>query len=217
MKSLIESWNKHIQEVNKTNHASIVVIEDDGKVLFLYRGNKGGSLNNVWAFVGGHGELNETPEETARRETKEETGLTLHSLKKLFSEKRKPLLLHYFHCNDWSGTVDKGAVLEEHEDYKWISPSDIGEYDVARNTENVLSKIGLLDEIVEKPNYFADPPERDTSNEVTIKKQAHDRYAVVFNGRTVATSKTYAGALVKKRAYEKKELSVIIDPNNDIV
>lgn len=57
-----------------------VLILRNGKVLFGKRkGNHGG---NTYAPPGGHLELGETPEQTAARETLEETGLKLKNIKR---------------------------------------------------------------------------------------------------------------------------------------
>lgn len=52
--------------------AGIALLADD-KILLLKRGN-GGDFPGHWCFPGGHAEPMETPEQTARRETLEETG-----------------------------------------------------------------------------------------------------------------------------------------------
>lgn len=51
----------------------VAVIQRDNKVLMGHRIGK--HANNCWGFPGGHMEFGESPEETAIRETYEETGL----------------------------------------------------------------------------------------------------------------------------------------------
>ncbi|GAE31332.1 NUDIX hydrolase [Halalkalibacter hemicellulosilyticus] len=55
--------------------ASIIVIDDDERVLLQHRTD-----TNTWGLPGGFMELGESVEEAARRELKEETGLTLHEM-----------------------------------------------------------------------------------------------------------------------------------------
>ena len=62
---------------NKVGHEKVILVfaggclfNDEGKVLLQKRGDSG-----IWGFPGGAIELGETPEETAVRELKEETGL----------------------------------------------------------------------------------------------------------------------------------------------
>lgn len=55
----------------------VILCNDQGKVLLGYRIGRHGY--GSWSFPGGHVEINETPEECAIRETKEETGIQLFS------------------------------------------------------------------------------------------------------------------------------------------
>ena len=60
---------------------SLVYLERDGKYLILHRTKKEHDENaDKWIGVGGKFELGETPDACARREVKEETGLTLTDL-----------------------------------------------------------------------------------------------------------------------------------------
>lgn len=62
-------------------NTSLVYIEKDNKYLMLHRVKKENDINkDKWIGIGGKFLENESPEECAIRETKEETGLTLKSL-----------------------------------------------------------------------------------------------------------------------------------------
>ncbi|MBI4039902.1 NUDIX domain-containing protein [Candidatus Daviesbacteria bacterium] len=56
-----------------------VIIRKDDEVLLLKR--KGAHGAGSWAFVGGHLEFNETPQDCALRETLEEVGLKISNLR----------------------------------------------------------------------------------------------------------------------------------------
>lgn len=62
------------------NLTTLCYIEKDDCYLMLHRISKKNDINkDKWIGVGGHFELNESPEECLLREAKEETGLTLTS------------------------------------------------------------------------------------------------------------------------------------------
>ena len=61
---------------------TLCYIEQNDQYLMLHRIRKENDLNEgKWIGVGGHVEKGETPEQCIRRETKEETGLTLGGVK----------------------------------------------------------------------------------------------------------------------------------------
>lgn len=99
--------------------SSIIYIEKDGKYLMLHRTRKENDTNkDKWIGVGGKFEEGETPEECARRETYEETGLTLQNLfyrgiVTFVSDKYPAEQMHLFKSTAFSGKIkecDEGEL-----------------------------------------------------------------------------------------------------------
>ena len=68
--------------MNMTVLTTICYIEKDGKTLMLYRNKKKNDVHEgKYVGIGGKFEFGETPEECIIREIKEETGLTVNSLR----------------------------------------------------------------------------------------------------------------------------------------
>ena len=65
---------------NVKNLTTLCYIEKDDSYLMLHRVSKKNDINkDKWIGIGGHFQLNESPEECLLREAQEETGLTLTS------------------------------------------------------------------------------------------------------------------------------------------
>ena len=67
---------------NVQNLTTLCYIEKEGCYLMLHRVSKKNDINkDKWIGIGGHFQVNESPEDCLLREAKEETGLTLTSYK----------------------------------------------------------------------------------------------------------------------------------------
>ncbi len=109
-------------------NSTLIYIERGGQYLMLHRTKKENDMNHdKWLGIGGKFEDGESPEDCALRETKEETGLTLTSLRyrgivTFVSDRWETEYMHLFTASEWTGElkscdegelewIDKEAVL----------------------------------------------------------------------------------------------------------
>lgn len=90
---------------------TLIYVERDGQYLMLHRTKKENDINHdKWIGVGGKCEENESPEECARREAREETGLILgdlnyHGIVTFVSDRYEGEYMHLFSCTDFTGEL----------------------------------------------------------------------------------------------------------------
>ena len=102
--------------------STLCYIEDGGQVLMLHRTKKENDINrDKWIGIGGRFEDGESPEDCVLREAKEETGLTLTSLRfrgivTFVSDRWETEYMHLFTADDYTGRV---AECEEG-DLEWV-------------------------------------------------------------------------------------------------
>ncbi len=132
-------------------NTSLCYIEKDGKYLMLHRIKKENDVNHdKWIGIGGKFEEGESPEECAKREIFEETGLKVHNLEYrgivTFDCPPYPTdYMHLFTSNSFSGKLlecDEG-VLE------WIKKEDL------KKTELWEGDYIFLDLLEEKVPFFS--------------------------------------------------------------
>ena len=95
----------------------------------------------LWEFVGGKVEPVETKEQALIRECREELAVTL-SVGNVFMD-----VVHEYpditvHLTLFNATIAEGEPQKlEHNDIKWITPSEIPNYDFCPADEEILKKI----------------------------------------------------------------------------
>ena len=144
MKLLMESWRRFAEEQAKKSRefsSFVVFISPEEKILILKRQNNSDMrFPGLWSFTGGGAEEGEEPEDTVRREALEETGMTANGMEHVHTKNDEGGDVHFFKCLDFDGEVQKDKVLDEHDDFKWISPNDLDQYHTAPEVEQVVRK-----------------------------------------------------------------------------
>ena len=107
-----------------------VILKKDGKVLMGKR--KGAHGSGTWSFPGGHLEFNETIEETAKRELKEETNLEIKTLTlgpytEDFFEKEDKHYITIFVLADYVSGSPELMEPDRCEEWLWFSWNEMPE------------------------------------------------------------------------------------------
>ena len=110
---------------------TLCYLEKDGAYLMLHRVKKKNDINEgKWIGVGGKLEGRESPEECARREIFEETGLTAGRLRMraviTFLSEKDDERMYLFTCDDFSGTLkecDEGDLAFINKEEVYALPS----------------------------------------------------------------------------------------------
>ena len=106
------------------------VIEKDGKYLLLKREPNAEDYQNLWDFVGGRLDSNETQSDAVIRETLEESSLKIvpgpEVKTVVFEEEKRILTFHYFTPESVDGEVN---LSSEHTDYQWFTKEETREID----------------------------------------------------------------------------------------
>ena len=95
----------------------------------------------LWEFVGGKVEFGETKENALIRECQEELAITL-SVEDVFMD-----VIHEYpditvHLTLFNATIAEGVPQKlEHNDIRWITPTEIPQYDFCPADKEILKKI----------------------------------------------------------------------------
>ncbi len=123
------------------------VVMHDGEVLLLRRSDRVRTYRGKWACVSGYLEKGDEPEERARIEVTEETGLGRSDVR--LEAAAEPVAF----TDDASGirwrvhpflfvATHRDVTIDwEHQEYRWVAPSEVGRYDTAPRLEEVVDRL----------------------------------------------------------------------------
>lgn len=134
-------------DIKKRINVVTVFLEYDNKILILKRSNKVKTMKSKWAGISGYIEQ-ETPIKRALKEIEEETGLRNENVKlrrigEPFEavDTSTPELTWIVHPFLFSSNTDQVRIDWEHEEYKWIYPKEINNYETVPRLEDGLDRI----------------------------------------------------------------------------
>lgn len=121
-------------------------LEHDGKILILRRSEKVRTMKHKWAGISGYIESDETPLERALKEIEEEVGLQKQDVKlaktaeplEVLDKERDVLWIVHPHIFRTSNTNIR--LDWEHDQYKWIDPEEIANYDTVLMLKETLQR-----------------------------------------------------------------------------
>jgi 8-oxo-dGTP diphosphatase len=131
----------------RVRHVAAAVLQrPDGRVLLLKRSPTHQTNPGKWCFVTGYVRPDETPDQAAIREVREELGLEVRP-----SREGHVVVVH----TDWGDTlhihpylcavdVERVSLEREHVDYAWIEPREVYDYDHVQQLDEDLEALGLL-------------------------------------------------------------------------
>jgi 8-oxo-dGTP pyrophosphatase MutT (NUDIX family) len=119
----------------------VVYAERDGRILLLRRAV--GALTGQWYLPGGAVERGESPEEAARRELREESGLEVDGPLELLNAYRARLYGRDFLQLSYVGATPHGEVVisPEHDGARWADPREMR----ALLTDEVIARLAAGD------------------------------------------------------------------------
>ena len=122
------------------NVVAAVITDDNNRILITQRNLKK-SQGGLWEFPGGKIENGETREEAIIREIKEELDVNIKADQyideKVFNYPEKDINLIAMKCSIISGKI----LLKEHEDAKWVTSSELVNYNFAPADEFIIDSI----------------------------------------------------------------------------
>ena len=115
--------------------SAVVIFDEEGRVLLLLRPKNMRWAPGKWALPGGHIEEGEEPIDAAVREVREETTLEIRDPVEFHTSDNGEVRYFVTRVGNASVTIDW-----EHDDFTWVYPENLTNYDVAPNVEGVISR-----------------------------------------------------------------------------
>jgi len=129
----------------KVPHYSIgvaVIKNDQGDVL-IGRRRSDQMLGGLWEFPGGKQEVDETIQETVKREILEELGLDIEVMGSMLDVPHAyshfKVTLHVYECR--LVTKDQEAVAHVHQELRWVPPHELDDYPFPKANKTIVESL----------------------------------------------------------------------------
>jgi 8-oxo-dGTP pyrophosphatase MutT (NUDIX family) len=133
-----------------TSVVTVLLVNDEKKILILKRSNLVKTYKGLWGGVAGYVEKDEKPYETALKEIKEEVGLENKDVE-LLKQLNPISFIDYYEAKkyDWKIFPFLFKIKEkrkikidwEHSQYRWISPSQIQKFETVPHLKEIVLKL----------------------------------------------------------------------------
>ncbi len=135
------------QQIVQRIATKALIINDKGQILILREASTYREGTNVGRYHLPGGRLNpgEAFLDGLKREVNEETGLEIEIGKPIYVGEWRPVIKGvqnqivaiFFICKPLTKEV---RLSEEHDDYKWVLPSEVGKYDIMSPEDKVIEE-----------------------------------------------------------------------------
>ena len=124
-----------------------VFLEHDKKILILKRSQKVKTMKTKWAGISGYIEQEE-PVMRALKEIEEETGLNNNNVRLInigepleAIQANNPEITWIVHPYLFSSNTDQIRIDWEHDEYRWINPKEIKNYETVPRLRDALDRV----------------------------------------------------------------------------
>jgi 8-oxo-dGTP diphosphatase len=133
----------------RVNKVVTVFLEHEGTILILKRSQSVRTMKGKWAGISGYIEGEEEPFQRALKEIQEETGLAqkdfffVRAGAPVKAEEQGSDILWLVHPFLFGSKSSQIRLDREHEDYRWIRPQELGEFDTVPSLKEALAAVWM--------------------------------------------------------------------------